>query len=123
MPRHLQVEGGFDDGNTVSSLGDSNTTSATNKRQVEIEEELDEQKKSRLRLNDTMDELTSFLKAAKKEDEAVDKRIKLVGDYSQMMTDSQVLDSLSPLSRSKYVNAIKKRRKRVIDELEKEDSN
>ena len=114
MPSHLQVEAGFED---LSSLGDS-TPSA--KREA-IEDELAASKNSRQKLDNTMERVVEYLdKKTDKGDTPHKQRagyIKEVADYSRMMQDDTVLDSMSPDSRGYYLDSIKKQRKEVLNRI------
>jgi hypothetical protein len=112
MPNHLQVEAGFAE--ELSSMGGSDETTSAQA----VEDELRAAKKQRLQVATTMEKVVEYLESKdKKESPGVDKYIRQVADYSQMMVDSTVLNTMTPNSRSVYVDTLKRQRKSVLDKM------
>jgi hypothetical protein len=127
MPSHLQVEAGFTEdvssigGGVSDDTGSNSATPAKNKRF--IEDELRAAKKHRNQISDTMEKVATFLQAKsqdKKESPKIDRYIRQVASYSQMMVDSSVLDTMTPNSKAVYVDTLKRQRKSVLDKMNKE---
>ena len=117
MPSHLQVEAGFED---VSSLGDSTPS----RKREEIEDELAAAKKQRTQLDSTMQRVADYLD--KKTDNgksggSVDGHISKVTEYSRMIGDESVLDTMSPGSREVHVDTIKKKCKELIKRMTEDE--
>lgn len=123
IPAHLQMEGGFED--TISSLGENSCA-----RTAAIDDELENLKRQRMKMDETMDKLAAYIDVKAKAEikrspdrfEKIDKYIDQVERYSQKMNDSALLDTMSPESKETYVAAIKRRRKQVLKQMDDEDS-
>ena len=115
MPRHLQVESGFNE--DVSSLGEDGNSSG-NKRTADLENEILAYKKQRQELSGTMEKLVGYLENKESvQSDSMDQYIKQVADYSEKMQDDNVLNSMSPESKEVYINALRSRRKDVIKKM------
>jgi hypothetical protein len=116
IPRHLQVESGFNE--DVSSLGEDVSGSAS-KRVVALEDELSEYKKQRKEISGAMDKLVGYLDSKKdrNQNDSMDRYIKQAADYSEKMQDQNALNTMSPDSKEVYVNALKTRRKDVLKKM------
>jgi len=113
VPRHLQTESGFE---SVSSLGDEDSS----KRQQSLEDAATEARRQRQRVSDRLDQVVSYMEDKKKASvstTAIHQSIRQVTEYSQMIQDETVLDTMSPDSRRLYVDTIKTERKRVLEEM------
>ena len=106
MPRHLQIEAGFDE-EVVSSLETSQESA--------IESELAAVKKLRTEMSVAMKHITEHL--SKKTNGAQEQKFELVERYSKMMEDEKVLKTMSPPSKEVYVDGLKKKRKRLLHEI------
>ncbi len=116
MPKNLQVESGFE-GDEVSSLEASNPSSGS-KRDA-LEDELDAAKRQRQRLDGTLERMDRFIQQqVEKEGDERDKNIQKVAEYSLMLTNSNVFSDVTPNSKAKYTEAIKKQRKEYLDRLD-----
>jgi hypothetical protein len=117
MPVGLQVEGGFD----MSSISGSDTSS----KRKEIEDELEAVKKQRQDISSTISRVTNYLeaRAPKNTTSEMDTYIRQVADYSQKMVDNAVLETLTPNSKSVYISAIEKERKKVLEKMKKGSDN
>jgi hypothetical protein len=119
MPKHLQIESGF--GEEVSCITDG-PPSSTGKRVVAIEDELGEVKKQRARIETTLDRVVSFVESRntgteQRNEDRMDGYIAKVADYSQKMQDITTLDTMSPDSKSMYVDTLKKQRKHLLKKM------
>lgn len=124
MPRHLQIEGGFQE--DVSSLGEDGG-SGSGKRHKLMEEEFDEAKKQRHQMRSALTELTGILKR-KKDDETVtgdedpaDKSPEQVTKHSRWLTDEKLLDSVSPATKEACTATVRRKRKEALKRLNDED--
>ena len=123
MPRHMQVEAGFDE--DMSSVSSSN-----NKRSVaSLEDTVDEARRQRKRLNDTIGRLNDLLDQKEKSPPAanmvqvdqVDQYIEQVAKYSQLLQDPNVTHDMSPASKSAFLSTLNKKRKDVIKKMAAKD--
>jgi hypothetical protein len=99
------------------SDGSNGTTSAS--KRAYIEDELTETRRFRRKLEDTVDKIVTSMEAngARKSPE-MDRCIRQVANYSQMMVDSSVLDTISsPASKSVYLDTLKKQRKNLLEKM------
>jgi hypothetical protein len=73
----------------------------------------------------TMDKVAAFLESKQPKVTATDERdkdIRKVAEYSQMMNDDIVLNSMSPESRDQYLAALRKQRKDVLSKFSSTNS-
>lgn len=118
MPKHLQIESGFTE--EMSSLGEDNSSGNTTKRS--FEEELSSARKQRVELKSTMERVVSLLDKKEQESDNEAGRIKQVTEYSKMIGDSAVLETMSPDSKDVYVSAVKKKRKFPLQKMSNDGS-
>ena len=120
MPKHLQTESGFED---MSSIGDDGSGGASrttpHKRTANLlEDEIDATKKHRQYMNSILDKVAGYLESHQqqgtKPEDDVDCAIKKVAQYSQMMSDNTVLDTMSPASKDAYVSTLQKQRRHLL---------
>jgi hypothetical protein len=116
MPRHLQIESGFNE--EVSCITDYPPSSAG--KRAAIEDEISEVKKQRARIDNTLDRVCSFVESRNVEEDVVDGYISKVADYSQKMQDSTTLETMSPDSKEMYVESLKKQRKHLLRKIQKD---
>jgi hypothetical protein len=114
MPKHLQTESGFDE--DVSSM-----SGTSNKRSV-IEDEVFECKKQRKEINNIMDRAVAMMEKNSQgaENDRTDNYINKVAEYSQKMSDTNILDTMSPDSKNVYVATLKNRRKEILKKMSEE---
>ena len=110
MPAHLQFESGFSD---HSSLTGSEEHTGSKRSAAEVE--LSVAKKTREDVRETLDCVRKYLNG--KQEDATDSNLRKVANYSSMMVDNAVLDTMSPESKRVYVDSLKKKRKDVLDRL------
>ena len=115
MPRHLQMESGFAD--DVSSLGETSGGCASTAVETKLEQELAATKEDRKRLGETLGQVAEYLGRKNKAASPQDAKIAKVEKYSSMLTNQAVLDSMSPDSKTKYCDAIRRKRKKVLDDM------
>jgi hypothetical protein len=125
MPKNMQVESGF--GEDLSSLDDTSGSGArlsgsgAAKRVIDLENDLLETRKQRQKINDTMEKVASFVKAKStatvSDSTSVDTYIHQVTSYSQMMRDTQVLDTMSPESKNTYLATLQMQRKQLLQKM------
>jgi hypothetical protein len=125
MPRHLQLESGFQDHNSsLSSIGEeTGGSSQSAKRKVDqLENDLAIFKDRRLKLDKAIDKVTSYLDNKGKNDDPNSKQqcINRITEYSQKMTNETVLDSMSPDSKNIYVSTLKQERKKLLLQMQKD---
>jgi len=120
MPQHLQLESGFPEQETVSSIGDEIGT-AKKKRNVvvDLRNELSMVKKQRAKVDEAIDKVMLYLdsKSSAEDKKSMDSCIRRITDYSSMMSGSTVLNTMSPDSRNLYVNGLKLERKQLLTEM------
>jgi hypothetical protein len=126
MPAHLQVESGFND--EVSCITGSDGSTPPSKVAKELEDELlSSMRQHKAKLTDTMERVVDYLDAKQRREQdtqtSMDGYIRQVADYSQMMKDSSVLETMSPESKELYVTTIKQQRKSVLEKMKTESSN
>jgi len=115
MPRHLQLEPGFvDDG--LSSLSSSSNLRT---QQNEVEDELLESKKTRKRFVATLNKVDDYLMSRKSDQ--TDSKMDQVAKLSLMMIDEKVLGTMTPNTKGKYISALNRKRKSVMDEVEEDE--
>jgi hypothetical protein len=113
MPNHLQLEAGFsiDDGSSLSA------SDGSAKKRV-LESELELAKKQKRELQETMDSVKSFLQNKyKAEGSSKGQNLRTIAEYSKMMTDASVLETMSPDSKAVYLESLKVERKNVMNQL------
>jgi hypothetical protein len=80
-----------------------------------------ETRKQRQKINDTMEKVASFVKAKStatvSDSTSVDTYIHQVTSYSQMMRDTQVLDTMSPESKKTYLATLQMQRKQLLQKM------
>jgi hypothetical protein len=103
MPKHLQVESGFED---MSQMTET----------AKLDDELSSAKKHRQKVGDTLDRIATYMDN-KEEPEKIDRYIDKVADYSKKLTDNEILDSMSPESKEVFLQAVKKRRKEILHKM------
>jgi hypothetical protein len=113
MPSHLQMESGFSD---QSSLTGSENSGSASKCSA-AEEQLQLAKKAREDVRETLQSVRDYLSAKNKPAESMDHYLCQVADYSQMMKNENVLDTMSPESKKVYLDSLKKQRKSILEKL------
>jgi hypothetical protein len=118
MPRHMQMEAGFEE-EIDSSVTDMSEHTSTTKRN-RIKNAIDSVQEQQKDLSRVMDMVHSFLQ--KKEEEAskekprtVEECLQAVASYSQMMSNSSVLETMSPASKDAYVTSLKRQQKSILE--------
>jgi hypothetical protein len=128
MPRHLQLEGGFGE-EPESSVSGSEADSA--RKRLRMENELDAISRDRNNLSRVVDKWTTMMETREKKEAArekeekeasIDERLRQVADYSRMLEDDKVLETMSPASSEVYKASLKKRRKDILNELSKQNN-
>mmetsp|Transcript_7728 Transcript_7728/g.11110 ORF Transcript_7728/g.11110 Transcript_7728/m.11110 type:complete len:143 (+) Transcript_7728:3-431(+) len=132
MPSHLQFEAGFEE--DVSSCGEDSdgnkrSASSSSSKTGALERELASAKNQRHQLNNTLDKLNSFLDGSNensdsnKDSDFTDNCIDEAAKSSGMLQDTAVLATMSPDSKKKHTNAIKKKRKSVLKNMHDTERN
>ena len=128
MPKHMQIESGFPCEEVSSIDGDtSDRTSDKSKRRASVlENELLSAKKHRQKLNSTLENVATYLEgkttatakaAAKTATATKAEAIKQVADFSRMMVDMDVLDTMSPDSKNTYLTELQTERKQLLKKM------
>jgi hypothetical protein len=113
MPNHLQLEAGFTNNDDNSSIAVSDCNCKRS-----LESELDSAKKQKQELKETMDSVRAYLqKKSHIEGNTQDHNLRKIAEYSRMMTDTSVLETMSPDSKEVYLESLKKERKNVMNQL------
>jgi hypothetical protein len=116
MPNHLQFEAGFTIDDSSSSLTASDFNGSAKKRV--LESEIESAKKQKQELKETMDSVRSYLQ---NKYQAVGttkgQNLRQIAEYSRMMIDSDVLDTMSPDSKAVYLESLKEEWKNVMNQL------
>jgi hypothetical protein len=128
MPSHLQVEAGFEGEDTSSVTGGGSDTTSSNPSMLKrtAEEELDESRKERKKYYSAIDRVVGILESKHRDGRTsppMEKYLGQVAKYSQMMVDNAVLDTMSPTSKSLYVESLKRERKNVLEKMNEKESN
>jgi hypothetical protein len=122
MPKHLQLESGFESsgGGDMSSLGEESSP-GTSKRTASLEDEASAAKRSREKLTSTMEKVVEMIAKGQNatHDDEQDIHINKMAEYSEMMVDEneKILNTMTPNSKDKYVDALKKKRKERLDKI------
>ena len=125
MPKHLQCEAGFDDGfdDEVSSLEDptnsssnqrSGNASSNQKRECQLDRELEAAKTQRRKLDNVVDQVATLATALVEKNnttDSADDYIEKVVGYSEKTQDKNILNTMSPDSKELYLNSLKKQKK------------
>lgn len=123
MPRHLQVEAGFEEEIDSSVTVSDVSNSAATKRKNSIEAELEENKKHRQELKAAVDRVMNYFDS--KEDRelasSMDTYINQVAGYSQMINDTGILETMSPDSKETYIDCLRRQRKNVLDKMKQDN--
>jgi hypothetical protein len=121
MPRHLQAEAGFEE--DVSSLGSSGPSSGTKRSINAAEDELDRLAKSRRSLDSAVDMLGKYLDD-KKTNATPDRGscLRQIAEYSEMLVNDRLLETMSPETRAKFMEALRSERKLMVDKVSKPNS-
>ena len=119
MPVHLQVESGFEDPDVSSMEGGpmGSVSQSGSKRQRVLEDGLENAKIEREKLSSTMGQVASLLQKKMEQAEGSDEELEKVRGYSKKMTEASVLETMSPQSRDKYVDTLKRKRKDVLEHI------
>lgn len=140
MPSHLLVESGFDVENSSSSISALSSEDdskrprnpATTRRN--IEDEINSAKRQRVHSLQALETMTEYIKykheqEKKQHDQQVNTNmnkkniLQEVRDVSKMMVETELLDTFSPDSRSKYLDELKQQRKSLLQQLSSERQN
>jgi hypothetical protein len=124
MPRHMQLEAGFEEEIDSSVTGSESTpggaAAASSKKKARLEQELDAVHQQRVDLSKAITRVTDLLEKRSdvaKVGESADACLRRVAEYSKMMGDEQVLESMSPPSQKLYVESLKKERKNLLEKM------
>lgn len=116
MPRHLQIEAGFEE--DVSSVtDDQNTGSSGEKRIAELELEVEQSKKQQQKFDQCLGLVKSHFNKKEEKESNTHPCIEKVTAYSKMMLDSEVLETMSPSSKEVCLDAIKTQRSKTLEKL------
>jgi hypothetical protein len=112
MPNHLQLEAGFDDQSSMT-VSDSNGSAKRS-----LEQELESAKKQKLEMKETMDSVRAYIQnRTNNAGNTQESKLRKIADFSRMMTETDVLETMSPGSKEVYVESLRKERKIVMDKL------
>lgn len=115
MPNHLQLESGFTNDDSSSLTASDHNGSA---KKHAIESELESAKKQKEELKETMDTVKAYMKNKYHiQGSTKAQNLRQVAEFSRMMTDSSVLDTMSPDSKEVYLESLKDERKNVMKQL------
>jgi hypothetical protein len=122
MPKHLQLEAGF---SPSSSLSGSDTSS----KKRAMDEEMTAIKKQREDIDSTLDSVKTFLQekrfqekerhqeAGKQQKESRATYLKEVAEYSLLLQNDSVMDTMTPKSKEVYNEALCQERDDVLRKL------
>jgi hypothetical protein len=98
MPHHLQFEAGFDDQSSLTGTSPSNGTNSS--KQSKATETLALAKRKADDIRSMLDTVRDYLSYKRSENTSTGDYLKKVADYSQMMKDDAVLETMSPESKA-----------------------
>ena len=115
----------LEDPTNSSSNQRSGNASSNQKRECQLDRELEAAKTQRRKLDNVVDQVATLATALVEKNnttDSADDYIEKVAGYSEKMQDKNILNTMSPDSKELYLNSLKKQRKVYLQKLKDDNT-